>query len=139
MSYKVYFSARYSRRRELADYRTALAASDVEVTSRWITDDPPVPVRELTEQHWQQLAEKDLADIARADAVVAFTEAPGGGNGGRHVELGVGVGLKKAIVIVGEPEHLFHRLDGAHRVKNWPAAIQVIKRLALRSDGRPLP
>ena len=130
MPYRVYFAARYSRRDELNGYRDQLEALGMEVTSHWLVNDPPAPIKELTEAHWRELAETDRQDIGRADALVAFTESPPGGNGGRHVELGIGVGLGKEIVIVGEPEHLFHRLENMHRAPDWQSAVILLQQLA---------
>lgn len=46
---------------------------------------------------------------------LVFTEPanPGGRNrGGRHVEYGIALALSKDIVVVGEPENVFHNLAG---------------------------
>jgi hypothetical protein len=130
MAYKVYFAARYSRRDELNEYRVRLEGLGIEVTSHWLTNSPPAPISELTEDHWRELAETDRRDIERSDALVAFAESPPGGNGGRHVELGIGIGLGKEIVIVGEPEHLFHRLRNMHGAPDWKTAERLIQKLA---------
>ncbi len=130
MSYKVYFAARYSRRGELNGYRAQLEKLDFEVTSRWLVNDPPAPIDELTESHWRELAETDCRDIERSDGLVAFAESPPGGNGGRHVELGIGIGRGKDIIIVGEPEHLFHKLKNVHRVPDWLAAVKMLRNIA---------
>lgn len=88
MPYRVYLAARYGRRDELNGYRQRLHGDGFEVTSHWLTADPPAPIAELTEAHWRDLAETDVDDIRRADALVAFAEEAEGGGGGRHVELG---------------------------------------------------
>ena len=130
MPYRVYFAARYSRREELNGYRAQLEALGMGVTSHWLVNDPPAPISQLTDAHWRDLAETDRRDIERADALVAFTESPPGGNGGRHVELGIGIGLGKEIVIVGRPEHLFHKLEKMHAAPDWKAAVRLLQRLA---------
>ncbi|MEM7016617.1 MAG: nucleoside 2-deoxyribosyltransferase [Pseudomonadota bacterium] len=130
MPYKVYFAARYSRREELNRYRIELQEAGIEVTSHWLTADPPVPVSRLTAAHWRVLAETDRQDIVRADALIAFTESPAGGNGGRHVELGIAIGLGKTIIILGEPEHLFHHLEQVFVVPDWNTALLRLRNLA---------
>ncbi len=130
MSYKVYFTARYSRRNELNGYRLDLEDLGIEVTSHWLVNDPPAPISQLTETQWRELAETDRQDIERADALVAFTETAPGGNGGRHVEPGIGIGLGKKIIVVGEPEHLFHKLELVLSVPDWKAALVLLQTLA---------
>ena len=46
------------------------------------------------------------------------------------MELGIGIGLGKETVVVGEPEHLFHKLGNIHRVPDWNAAVSLLQRLA---------
>ena len=117
----VYLSARFERRDELNGYRAELEAAGLEVTSRWLTD----PTPELTDEAWRQLATKDVEDVRRAAGLVLFAE-PGGGGGGRHVEFGVALGLDKRVIVVGEPENLFHRLDAVEVVPTWEDAFKAI-------------
>jgi nucleoside 2-deoxyribosyltransferase len=130
MPYSVYLAARYSRRDELNRYREQLSGQGITVTSHWLTADPPVPVADLTDTHWRELAETDIDDIRRADALVAFAEDSGGGGGGRHVELGVAVALEKFVVVVGSPEHLFHRLPQIRVQPDWNGAFQALREAA---------
>ena len=119
----VYLSARFERRDELNGYRAELEAAGLEVTSRWLID----PTPELTDEAWRQLATKDVEDIQRAAGLVLFTE-PGrsGGGGGRHVEFGVALGLDKRVIVVGEPENLFHRLEAVEVVPTWEHAFKAV-------------
>lgn len=75
-------------------------------TSRWLTAD------DALSEKW---ALRDLADIQRSDLCVvlnpdAWTQA---GTGGRHVELGYALGLRKPIVLVGPRTNIFHYLADA--------------------------
>ncbi|MDA0256112.1 MAG: nucleoside 2-deoxyribosyltransferase [Chloroflexi bacterium] len=123
MPYRGYLAARYSRRDELNRYREQLNDTGIEVTSRWLTTDPPAPVAELTDSHWSELAQADIDDVRRADALVAFAGDSDGGGGGRHVELGVALALERLVVVVGTPEHLFHRLPQARGEPDWEGAL----------------
>ncbi len=55
---------------------------------------------------------EDAADLAAADCVVSFTEAPRStsSRGGRHVEFGMALGLRKHCVVIGPRENVFHCL-----------------------------
>lgn len=121
----VYLSARFERRDELDGYRADLEAVGIEVTSRWLID-PTNPTPEVTDEAWGEVATKDVEDIRRADAFVLFSEQGRPGGGGRHVEFGVAVGLGKRVILVGEPENLFHRLDAVEAVPAWNDALDVV-------------
>lgn len=118
----VYLAARFERRDELNGYRAELEAAGLEVTSRWLTD----PTPELTDEAWRQLAAKDVEDIRRAGGLVLFAESGGSGGGGRQVEFGVALGLGKRLIVIGEPENLFHRLAEVEVVPTWDAAVTAI-------------
>lgn len=118
----VYLSAKFERRDELNGYRNELEAAGIEVTSRWLSDSTP----ELTDEAWRLLATKDVEDIGRASGLVLFSEAGHPGGGGRHVEFGVALGLQKRMVVVGQPENLFHSLDAVEIVATWEDAFKAI-------------
>ena len=131
---RIYLAARYSRNAEMRGVRDVLEALGHKVTSRWIEDlggkygkgsftpdqlngDPA---------YCADIARRDLEDVADADTMISFTEAGGGGKGGRHVELGLALGLGLRLVLVGPREHVFHTLpdiewypDWAHLVMAW--------------------
>jgi hypothetical protein len=70
-------------------------------------------------------AARNLADLRRAEMLVAFTEAAHvekAGRGGRHVELGAALVLGLAVVVVGPAEHVFHQADGVIRFADWKSA-----------------
>jgi len=112
---KVYLASRFSRRDEMRTYRAVIEGLGASVTSRWLNDD----AGELEAQDdldtpegiivGRRCAETDVADVSEADAVIAFTEAPRGTKtrGGRHVELGIALGMGKRVVIVGPRENVF--------------------------------
>jgi hypothetical protein len=123
----VYFAARYSRLEELNRYRAELEALGIEVTSRWLTTAGRNGGSPLTENEWRALALIDQEDVLSADALICFSEENGnGGNGGRHVELGMAVALGKQVLVVGRREHIFHRLPEVTVVDSWPEAIRLL-------------
>ena len=122
----VYLTARFARKDEMAAYAEELNKLGHVVTSRWLLDvefDPRTP---LSHPNWSQLAQQDLDDIRRADALISFTETSGGG-AARHVELGIGLGLGKRVYIVGSAEHLFHTLPQLEVYPDWDALMRAIK------------
>jgi hypothetical protein len=123
----VYFAARYARQAELNQYRAELEALGCEVTSRWLTVASRRPGVAYSEEDWQRLAVVDQEDVLAADALVCFSEDEGlGGNGGRHVELGMAVALGKQVILVGRREHIFHRLPEITVVESWPEALRLL-------------
>lgn len=92
----VYLSSRFEWRPELNACRADLEAAGLTVTSRSLTDSTP----ELTDQAWMLLAQQDVENIRRADALILVAEPDHPRGGGRHVEFGVAVGLGKRLVVV---------------------------------------
>ncbi len=122
----VYFAARYSRQEELKSYRAELEALGIEVTSRWLEMEPRRRSA-YSDEDWRDLGQADQADVLAADSLVCFTEADGeGGNGGRHVELGMALALGLRVIVVGRREHVFHYLPEAELVANWPEALRLL-------------
>ena len=118
MSRRVYLAGRFSRRDEFNGYADRLRAWGFTVDARWLTEahewygERDADALEAA----RSFARDDLEDVSRSDIVLVFTEPsnPGGRNrGGRHVEYGIALALHKDILIVGEPENVFHNLTGA--------------------------
>lgn len=104
---KVYLAARFDRQEELRDYARILKDQWIEVTSRWLW--MPAAYVADTSEFKDICAVIDIQDIGRADVVVSFTADPKRtSRGGRHVEFGIGLALKKRMIIIGEREHIFH-------------------------------
>lgn len=110
---KIYLCARYSRRDELKIHRQFLIEHGHTVTSRWL--DSPWEEKDATgssaapEAYREEFAVKDLEDVEACDCLIAFTEEPRtNGRGGRHVEFGAALALKKRIILIGPYENIFH-------------------------------
>lgn len=155
MSRTFYLAARYSRREELCAYKADLEARGHRVPARWllgehqvhgleaaraVENDGPVPAAQAV-----LFAEDDIEDLLGADVMVNFTEAPrhGATRGGRHVEYGVALGLRRAgygrhqIYIVGPLENVFHALpeiDG--RFDSWVGFLAHLDGTSLVSTDR---
>ncbi len=133
----IYLAGPYSSRDLLAGYRDELIRVGYKVRARWLdgaheTDlgvDVETPLADR--QRW---AREDLADVNECDVLVAFTSAAvggGGHSGGRHVETGYALGCRnKQVILVGEPENVFHWLPQVTRVPDWyEALIELSSRL----------
>lgn len=151
---RFYLAARYSRREELCAYRSTLAAHGAVVTSRWLNgnhqiDDRGVPIGDsgatLVEadpgtaeadaraaELRAHFASEDLRDVECADVVVAFTEEPrvAASRGGRHVELGLALALRKQVVVVGPRENVFTWLPTVEHYPSWQSALSRLTVLA---------
>jgi len=143
-----YLAARYTRRLELCDYRGDLEARGHSVPARWLNgshqlDNHGRPLGEAGEllfeigspeadHHRQKFAQDDYDDVLACDVLVAFTEQPRSGNsrGGRHVELGIALGLGKPVVVIGPRENVFCWLPQVRHYETWHDFLTVVDRLA---------
>lgn len=136
---KVYLAGPYAARELLGEYAIELADIGISVTSRWllethdITPGTQKAAVDLSDEEVSAHAIADLADVEAADVLVLFTAANVGfeGGGGRHVETGVAIALNKPVVVVGEPENVFHRMGfGVRLVQDWPDAVRALSEYA---------
>lgn len=137
----VYLASRYSRRLELCQYRAELLASDFVVTSRWLDGNHQIsrdghPIGDNGEalvEHGDceeaarlraEFAEEDFTDVCRSGLLIAFAEPPrsNASRGGRHVELGLALGMNKDVIVVGYRENIFCWLPNVAFAENWEQA-----------------
>lgn len=119
----VYLAAPYGARERIRRYATELEAAGFVVTSTWLRETHEInagtqgAATSLPDDTVAAHAEADMADIDQSDALVLFTAKHLGieGGGGRHIETGYALARHLPVVVVGEPENVFHRL-GAPRV-----------------------
>lgn len=106
---KIYIAAPWPTRSIAINVMGWLEAQGHYVTSRWLKDVEDQFA--LDQQHIY--AQKSLADVREADLLLALNgiEWKDAGTGGRHVELGYAIALKKQIVLVGVRTNVFHYLD----------------------------
>lgn len=100
---KIYLAARFSRIDEMRKYADELKEDGHEITASWVYGGE----EGLT---FTDIANLDINDVHRSDAVVSFTEPYGSVNpgGGRHTEFGLGIAFGKNLYLVGEREQVFH-------------------------------
>lgn len=112
---KIYLAARYSRHPEMQVVAQLLREMGHAVTARWIQGGHEITKEGSTEAaHAERIrfATEDTEDLESAEIVVCFTEEPRktATRGGRHVEFGMALALRKRLVVVGWRETVFHCL-----------------------------
>jgi nucleoside 2-deoxyribosyltransferase len=128
MSLTVYIAAPYPARRYAQAVMRLLELEDIGVTSTWLTQD---------EDTSDATARLDLADVARADVLVALNEPEYStmGTGGRHVEFGYALALGKPIVLVGVRTNVFHFLRDLHHCE-IDTLVATLRGIAFRRSAR---
>lgn len=136
---RIYLAARYSRNPEMQGVRDVLQAMGHTVTSRWIDCHAGKYLTSFTPEHLNDdpeycstLAEHDLEDLVAADTVISFTDANGGGKGGRHVEFGYALALGKQVMVVGPRENVFHTLSQVEHYHSWRSLVIALTPAHLR-------
>lgn len=133
----VYLAGRYDRREELQRYAKRLEETGhFAVNSRWLSGAHEMPISsegvlrpELINPNdyatnpldmTADFALDDLSDVDDSDMVISFTEehTVGYNRGGRHVELGIALGLNKIVAVVGPRENVFHYLPSVEVFEN---------------------
>lgn len=126
---RIYLASQYGRRLELCGYREQLRAAGHNVQSQWLDgshqiSDAGTPIGEAGEALVEggdgstsvksaamrnRFAMDDFRDVTMCELLIAFTEQPrsSASRGGRHVELGIALGLMKRVWIVGPRENIF--------------------------------
>jgi len=143
---KVYLAAPYAARPIAADYAAQLTRIGFTVTSRWmqepyeITDDTVDAAPGLDDATVSGHASDDLYDVSRADLFTEKAAGAGSRSGGRHVETGYFICNKgtTGLIVVGEPENIFHRMAGVTVVPDWhEAVLEVSARLVGHERSMP--
>lgn len=130
----VYLACRYGRRQRARDMADEITAAGIAVTSRWLGPEGDPPPDEyspfLVDRYRARQAEIDLEDVSNADCLLLVSErfcisSPIGAadDAGRHFAAGGAAALCKPIVLLGEPESIFHLLPGVIHAATMDAAI----------------
>lgn len=149
---RIYLASRYSRRQELLGYKWQLRDLGHTVTSRWLNgshqiSDAGIPIGETGEALIEgddgstddraaklraDFAIEDMQDVIQAETLIAFTEPPrsNASRGGRHVELGAALALRKQVVVIGHRENIFCWLPHVRFFETWDAYLASITPVA---------
>lgn len=118
----VYIAAKYSAKKEVEDFASYVnRLGAVKVVSTWHKS--TVPEKDLSDPTEafgfqtdpvgsKKYAIKDLEEIDRSDVLVFYAEDANNQppKGGRHVEFGYALAMKKTIIVIGERENVFHTM-----------------------------
>lgn len=137
---RIYLAGRYSRKEELRKYAEELEKRGHVCTSEWLYGDYPRGADGLSleapNDERTRVAEQDRADIERCDVFIGFMEPPrSGGRGGRHVEMGMALALKKMVFIVGPAENVFCCLPEVVAFENFESALAKIEEICKLSNS----
>lgn len=153
---KVYLAAPYGAREYVKTCADELSRIGFMVTSSWldetheINDGTEGPAAALGDDEARDHALTDLADVAQSKVLVLFTPAAVGdirSGGGRHIETGYALAHGIDVVVVGEPESIFHRLNripasnaSVTVVADWhEAVLELSARLVALIAAMPMP
>lgn len=81
-----------------------------------------MPGRIVSFSDKQLMAKEDVQDISECDTIISFTEHEGSHGlmrGTRHAEFGLGYGLVKRMIVVGDRENIFHCLPMVEQYNDW--------------------
>jgi hypothetical protein len=139
---KIYLASRYSRRNEMREYAAWLEGLSYVVTSRWIhtewrhIDDRTEPGN-APESERARVALEDFDDVADCDVLIAFSEPRDAKptRGGKHVEVGIALGISKHIIIVGRRENVFHYLPSVINIEIETCEPRAIRHELLNALG----
>jgi hypothetical protein len=132
---RVSLAAKFDRRAEMQAISKWLRSLGYVVVSRW--PDSTKDDSSLTDAEAIEAALMDEHDIKYSDVLVAFAErrgTPGADRGGRHAEVGGAIFLGKPVILVGVPEHVFHRHPLVTVVCSRTAMAQKLLALAEERD-----
>lgn len=119
---RAYLAAPYAARERIRDYAEDLVRIGIDVTASWLDEEHEInagtigAAPALDPAEVARHAATDLDDIERCDVLVLFTAQALGfdpaevASGGRHVETGYALAKGVPVIVVGEPENVFHRL-----------------------------
>lgn len=109
---KVYLAAQYEYRKTLRPLAEAMQLLGHTVTSNWIWSEATRAQEEGDPALARDVACKNVQDLQEADTLLVFTDRVGDRavGGGRFFELGLAWAYGHEIIVIGEPEMVFHHL-----------------------------
>ena len=126
---KIYIAARFSKRDKAHDLAKWLQERGHTITSRWVMPDsdhikPVGKSEQAADAERQRFAKEDYEDVLECEWMISLMEEPrNDGRGGRHVEFGMAVALKKKLTIIGPRETVFHHLPEVEHFEDSEAGL----------------
>ena len=127
---RIYLSAAYARRNEIAELAFRLRNLGADVVSTW-HDGSAENEHKMLDHQRGQAAAKDLCEVQRCDVLLALTDAMTPdldlSGGMRHVEFGTAWAIGKRIWRVGPADHIGHNLPGVFVLATVEALIEHVE------------
>ena len=102
---KVFLSATFAQRAKMRKVRSVLNGMGIEVTSTWMDVPEGVTDDTVSFKVLRKAAKAALREIDESDVVVFFSSPV---SAGKNVEFGYCLAKDKTLVVVGEPNCVFH-------------------------------
>jgi hypothetical protein len=141
---KIYLAGPYADMEELQGWADALELAGHECTSRWLKEDPELPMGSSPADAARG-AQMDLDDIDRSDAVICkiFPRGTLITGGGRHIEFGYAINesqnrlVPMRLICIGVgAETVFHHLP---QIELYPDFMSALQALGWKEPVRLLP
>lgn len=151
---RAYLAAPYVARDHVRHYAMDLVTLGIDVTASWLDEEHEINAGStgaapaLHPEEVARHAATDLDDIERCDVLVLFTAEALGldpadvASGGRHVETGYAIAKGVPVIVVGQPENVFHRLAYARSnavvevADSWLGAVGLLVRMQADAEER---
>lgn len=128
---KVYIASRYEDRADALALKKYLEDNNFIVVAGWLLpqdDNQPMVAIKHDTKLCNVIGQRAVKDIDDCDVLVAMSpkKAHGNGTGGRHVELGIAIGLGRGTIVFGERENVFHHRSATLLVTEQPDLLNAI-------------
>lgn len=122
---KIYLASNYADHPRMRIIKEVLGQQNIKVTSRWINGEHAHLEGGTHQEMNARFAREDLEDLESAEVVVVFNEpGPRSSRGGKHLELGYALAIKKRIILIGQPSNVFHYLPEIEIIEDVSDLIQ---------------
>ena len=113
-------------RQALLDYPPL--AGKIEFSSSWM--DKPNQTgygKAKTSDEYRESAEADYGDVFESDLLILLSDGGGAHSpGGKHVEMGLAIGLDIPVLVYGPKENVFHHLSNVRNPENFEQLVHLI-------------
>lgn len=126
---RIYIASRFTSRERLSTIRDVLEFKGFKVTSRWLnaSDHRPEPGSPEWKRFCVINSTQDVEDALAADTVILDILDGHGTRSGEWVEFGIGLGLKKLCIVVGDTDNVFVYHPHVVRLNSWNEVYAMLK------------
>src|SRR6266436_4671730 len=118
---RIYLAASWAAKDHMRWIARQLISRGHKITSSWIYSNHTtgIQARDVEDNLWpsSEGALENANNIMASDLVAVFTDIPST-TGGYHVEFGIALGLRKAVVVVGNRNNIFQAIPNVGHFDN---------------------